>query len=114
VDALVMAGGAATRMGGVEKPLVLLGGHPLIYYVIDVLAASRNVGHIYVAVSGRVPETTEYIKATFPGDSRVSQVMTPGAGYVEDTAYAVKALDLFRPFLVISADVPLVTMAVID
>jgi adenosylcobinamide-phosphate guanylyltransferase len=114
MDALVMAGGAATRMGGVEKPIVLLDGRPLIAYVIDALAASRNIGHIYVAVSGRVPQTIEYMRTTFAGDSRVSQVMTPGAGYVEDTAYAAEALALFRPFLVISSDVPMATGEIID
>jgi len=109
-----MAGGAATRMGGVDKAIVPLDGRPLIAYVIDALASSRNIGHIYVAISGRVPLTTEYVKATFAGDPRVSPVMTPGAGYVEDTAYAAEALGLFRPFLVISSDVPMTTVAVID
>lgn len=114
MDALVMAGGAATRMGGVEKPIVLLDGRPLIAYVIDALVASRKVGHIYVAVSGRVPGTIAYIAATFANDPRVSTVTTPGAGYVEDTAYAVEALGLYRPFLIIASDVPMATAAVID
>ncbi len=109
-----MAGGAATRMGGVEKPIVPLGGRPMIAYVIDALLASRNVGHIFVAVSSRVPVTAEYVRTAFAGDDRVSPVMTPGAGYVEDTAYAAEALGLFRPFLVISSDLPLATVAVID
>ncbi|MGA9139660.1 MAG: NTP transferase domain-containing protein [Methanocella sp.] len=114
MDALVMAGGAATRMGGVEKPIVQLEGRPMIAYVIDALLASRNVGHIFVAVSSRVPVTAEYVRTAFAGDDRVSPVMTPGAGYVEDTAYAAEALGLFRPFLVISSDLPLATAAVID
>ncbi len=109
-----MAGGAATRMGGLEKPVVMLGGRPMIAYVIDALAASRNIGNIYIAVSGRVPQTVEYVRTTYAGDDRVSAVMTPGAGYVEDTAYAVDALGILRPFLVISSDVPLATPAVID
>ncbi|OPY25369.1 MAG: Adenosylcobinamide-phosphate guanylyltransferase [Methanocella sp. PtaU1.Bin125] len=109
-----MAGGAATRMGGVEKPIVPLDGRPLIAYVIDALAASQKIGHIYVAVSGRVPMTVEYIKTAYGSDPGVSAVMTPGAGYVEDTAYAAEALGLSRPFLVISSDVPLATPEVID
>jgi adenosylcobinamide-phosphate guanylyltransferase len=109
-----MAGGAATRMGGVEKPVVLLDGRPMIAYVIDTLAASRNIGRIYVAVSGRVPQTAEYVRTALACAGRVSSVMTPGVGYVEDTAHAAEALGLFRPFLVISSDVPLATTAVID
>ena len=40
--------------------------------------------------------------------------MTPGAGYIDDTAYAVKTLELFRPFLIISSDIPLVKPETID
>jgi GTP:adenosylcobinamide-phosphate guanylyltransferase len=86
----------------------------LITYVIDTLAASHKIGHIYVAVSDRVPQTAAFIKTAFAGDGRVSPVTTPGAGYVEDTAYAAGVLGLSRPFLVISSDVPLATTTVID
>ncbi len=39
---------------------------------------------------------------------------TPGLGYVEDTVLAVELLDLRRPFLITSADVPFITPEVID
>jgi adenosylcobinamide-phosphate guanylyltransferase len=112
MDALVMAGGKGSRMGGVEKPVALLDGKPLVAYVILALLGSHTIGRIFVAVSPRVPLTAEYIK-NIP-ESRVLHVMTPGQGYVEDTAYAVRALGLHEPFLAISADLPLITPDIID
>jgi adenosylcobinamide-phosphate guanylyltransferase len=100
-------------MGGVEKPVTTLQGRPLISYVIDVLLKSRNVDHIFVAVSPRVPGTSAYLKQAY-AIQRLTVVETPGAGYVEDTARAVELLDLRRPFLITSADVPFITPGVID
>jgi adenosylcobinamide-phosphate guanylyltransferase len=108
-----MAGGRATRMGGVEKPIVTLHGRPMISYVIDALLESHNIDHIYVAVSPRVPGTTEYVARTYAG-LRITIVETPGDGYVEDTARAVELLDLRRPFLITSSDVPFIGPEVVD
>jgi adenosylcobinamide-phosphate guanylyltransferase len=108
-----MAGGRATRMGGVEKPIVALHGRPLIAYVIDALLKSRSIDHIYVAVSPRVPGTTEYVKRTYAGQ-RITIVETPGDGYLEDTATAVELLGLRRPFLITSSDVPFIKPDVVD
>jgi adenosylcobinamide-phosphate guanylyltransferase len=108
-----MAGGRATRMGGVEKPIVTLHGRPMISYVIDALLESHKVGHIYVAVSPRVPGTTEYVTRTYAGP-RTTIVETPGGGYVEDTARAVELLDLRRPFMITSSDVPFIGPEVVD
>lgn len=113
MDALVMAGGRATRMGGVEKPVVAINGRPLISYVIDVLLKSRNVSHIFVAVTSRVPDTAEYVKKSYEGP-RITMVETPGAGYLQDTVRAVELLGLNRPFLITSADVPFITPEVVD
>lgn len=37
ITGLILAGGRATRMGGLDKGLVLFNGRPLIEYVLDVL-----------------------------------------------------------------------------
>ena len=43
VTALIMAGGKGTRMGTrTEKPLIELGGDPMIKRVIDALSASKE------------------------------------------------------------------------
>lgn len=108
-----MAGGRATRMGGVDKPVVALNGRPLISYVIDALLKSHKVSHIFVAVSPRATGTAVYVKQTYTGQP-ITVVETPGLGYVEDTALAVELLDLRRPFLITAADLPFITPEVID
>ncbi len=112
MDALVMAGGRGSRMSGVEKPMAMLEGKPLVAYVIRALLGSRKIGRVYVAVSPGVPLTAEYIQDC--PDKRVSQAMTPGSGYIEDMAYVAQALGLHEPFLVVSADLPLITPDIID
>ena len=109
-----MAGGRASRMGGVEKAIVLLRDRPLISYVIDALLGSRNVGRVLIALSPRVPGTAGFIASRYAGEPRVVAISTPGEGYVEDTAYAARAFGLDRPFLIIAADIPLVTPEIID
>jgi len=112
VDAIVMAGGKGERMGGVEKPMVLLDGKPLLFYVVRALSGSGSIGRIFVAVSPRTPQTAGYVRGI--SDSKASVVMTPGSGYVEDTAYAARALGLREPFLAVSADLPLITPDIVD
>ena len=108
-----MAGGRATRMGGVEKPVLALNGKPLISYVIDVLLKSHNVSHIFVAVSPTVPGTSAYVKQAY-ACQRITVVETPGEGYMQDTVLAVELLGLYRPFLITSSDVPFITPEVVD
>jgi adenosylcobinamide-phosphate guanylyltransferase len=112
MDALVMAGGKGTRMGLDEKPMLLLGDKPLLSYVLNALSHSRQVSHIYVAVSSSVPRTAAFVK-DYPGEG-ILPVMTTGSGYIEDTAYAINTLGLDGPVLVVSADLPLLTPDIID
>jgi len=108
-----MAGGGGSRLGDAEKPLAALRGRPLISYVIAALLGSRRVGHIYVALSPKVPGTADYVRASCD-EGKVTIVSTPGGGYVEDMACAARALGLSRPFLVISSDLPLVRPEDVD
>ena len=47
IPAVILVGGAGRRMGGVDKPLIPLGGRPLLRYVIDILAPQTK--HIALA-----------------------------------------------------------------
>ena len=109
-----MAGGKGERMNSGEKPLALLKGKPLIAYVVDTLLRCESIGHIYVAVSPWTPGTGSLLEKEYGSTGKVSVHLTPGAGYVEDTAFAVKAIELFKPFLIISSDVPLVKPETVD
>lgn len=55
VAAVVLAGGAARRMGGGDKPLRLLGGRPLLDHVLDRLAPQLPAGRAAIAVSANSP-----------------------------------------------------------
>jgi len=109
VTALLMAGGRGTRMTlGEEKPLLKVGGKPMIEHVLMALKDAKNVDEVVVVVSRHTSKTTELIKR-FP----VKILETPGEGYVPDMEYAVRKLKL-KTVLTISADLPLVTGEVID
>lgn len=109
VTALVMAGGKGSRMGlSEEKPLLQVGGKPVIAHVLIALKNAKKVGSIVVAVSDYTPKTAN-LMSKFP----VSVVHTPGKEFVFDMGYAVRALKL-QTVLAIGADFPLITAEVID
>jgi adenosylcobinamide-phosphate guanylyltransferase len=109
ITALIMAGGKGTRMAlSGEKPLLLVGGKPVIEHVINALSAAKKVDSIVVAVSDYTPKTAKYLK-TFP----VTVLKTPGKEYVSDMAFAVKTLKL-QTIITIPADMPLLTGKIID
>lgn len=109
ITALIMAGGKGTRMGlHEEKPLLKIGGKPMIEYVLRALENSEKVDAVVVAVSEHTHETAEFVRRLC-----VKVLKTPGIGYVSDMRYAVGKLDLDK-VLTISADLPLITGEIID
>jgi adenosylcobinamide-phosphate guanylyltransferase len=109
VTALVMAGGKGTRMAiSEEKPLLKVGGKPVIEHVLNALKQAKKVDQIVVAVSDYTPKTAEHL-AKFP----VKVLKTPGKEYVSDMGYAIRALKL-QTVLTISSDMPLITGEIID
>jgi adenosylcobinamide-phosphate guanylyltransferase len=109
VTALVMAGGKGTRMAlATEKPLLSVGGQPVIERVIDALKNAQKVDAVVVAVSDYTPKTALHL-SKFP----VKVLKTPGKEYVSDMGYAVRALKL-QTVLTISSDMPLITAEIID
>jgi adenosylcobinamide-phosphate guanylyltransferase len=109
VTALVMAGGKGARMTlPEEKPLLKVGGKPVIEYVLAALENATKVDGIVVAVSDYTPKTAKHV-AKLP----FKVVKTPGKEYVSDMRYAVKTLKL-HSVLAIAADLPLITGEIID
>lgn len=51
ISAIILAGGRARRMGGVEKGLVSLRGRPLIRHVIDVIRP--QAAHLFISANRR-------------------------------------------------------------
>jgi adenosylcobinamide-phosphate guanylyltransferase len=109
VTALIMAGGKGARMAlAEEKPLLVVGGKPVIEHVLAALENATKVDAVVVAVSDYTPKTAEHL-AKFP----VKVVKTPGKEYVSDMGYAVKKLKL-QAVLALAADLPLITGEIID
>ena len=99
---LVMCGGRGSRLepavGETEKPLVEIGGRPMVDRVCGALQESR-VGETYAAVSPQAPETAARL-----ADADVTVIETPGEGYVEDLTAALDVVG--TPAVTVSADLP--------
>jgi len=109
VAALVMAGGKGTRMKTKEeKPLLKVGGKPLIEHVLNALRGVEKVNEIIVAVSHHTPKT-----ATVAKRFSVKVLRTPGKDWCSDVQYAIRKLQL-GAVLTIAADLPLITSKVIE
>lgn len=109
VTALVMAGGKSTRMKSEEeKPILRVGGKPLIEHVLNALREAKKVDEIIVAVSEHTPKTAIIVKRL-----SVKVLKTPERGFCLDAQYAIKKLKL-DTVLTISADLPLITSEIID
>lgn len=91
-----MCGGRGTRLGMGEKPLVEVGGTPMVDRVLD--AVSPVVETVHAAPSTHTPETRAHLAG------RVPIIETPGSGYVEDLSRALNALD--PPVVTLTADLP--------
>jgi adenosylcobinamide-phosphate guanylyltransferase len=101
-----MCGGRGTRLGADEKPLVPVGGVPMVDRVLDALRES-GVDRCHAVTSPSTPRTREHCRAR-----GVDVVETPGDGYVADLAAALD--DAGRPALTVVADLPLLAPAHVD
>jgi adenosylcobinamide-phosphate guanylyltransferase len=110
MEAIVMAGGKGTRLGFpyVEKPLVKFINRPMIAHVIRALRISK-IDRVTVAVSPFTLKTKEWAE-----HSKLSVIVTPGQNYVEDYIWAAKMLNITSPFLIVTADIPLVNKNLIN
>ncbi|HYN49265.1 MAG TPA: 2-C-methyl-D-erythritol 4-phosphate cytidylyltransferase [Candidatus Nanopelagicales bacterium] len=89
VDAVVVAAGASTRMGGVDKLGLLVGGRPVLAWTLAALAAAPTVRRIVVVTAAaRVFEVS-----TAPWlPSRVVAVVEGGARRQDSVASGIAAL----------------------
>lgn len=93
-DAVVLSGGRASRLGGIDKPGIELGGRQLVEYVAEAVAEARRL----VLVGPSRPGLPRAIAAreSPPGAGPVPAVAA-GITHVEAEWVAVLAADL--PFL---------------
>lgn len=97
--AVVLAGGAARRMGGVDKPARPVGGRPMLHRVLAAVADADQ--RIVVGPSGPVP-----------GGVRTTREEPPGGGPVAAIAAGLALLDPGTTTVaLLAADLPLLTAA---
>ena len=100
-----MCGGRGTRLDRGEKPLVEVGGEPMVDRVLAALEESR-VDTVHAVTSPHVPETAAHLAG------RVPRIEAAGEGYVADLAEALGAVD--GPVLTAVADLPLLSAEIVD
>jgi adenosylcobinamide-phosphate guanylyltransferase len=104
--ALIMAGGSGSRLNLGEKPLILIGGKPMISYIIDAFL-SAGIEPV-VAVSPGTPMTMNWCRAHAIAVNR-----TDGSGYVNDMISAVRMMDERLPLFICVSDIPGITPEII-
>jgi len=104
--ALIMAGGAGSRLGRGEKPLIPVCDRPMISFITD---AFRSAGcEPIVAVSPKTPMTANWCRA-----QGIVIIRTGGNGYIDDMVQAVKDLDEDSPVIISVSDIPCITPGII-
>ena len=110
VPVLIMAGGKGTRMGlPTEKPLLLLLGKPLIDWVAEAVASSKNVSEFYVVTSANTLETEKHCQ-----NKGWKILRTDARSYHNDLKQATFTAGLMGSVLTIPADSPAVTGKFLD
>jgi molybdopterin-guanine dinucleotide biosynthesis protein A len=95
--AIVLAGGAGRRLGGVDKPALPVGGRSMLDRVLD-------------AVSGAHPRVVVGRVATVPDDVIVTVEDPPGGGPVAAIAAGLAACDgVADRVAIVAADLPFLT-----
>ncbi len=89
-DAIVVAAGSSSRMGGVDKIMAPIGDRPLLAWTLEALAAAPVVARIVVvssAASADIVRVAPWLSA------RVSQVVVGGVRRQDSVAAGVAALE---------------------
>jgi adenosylcobinamide-phosphate guanylyltransferase len=107
MHALIMAGGAGTRLNLGEKPLISICGKPMIAHVIH--AFTRAGCDVVVAASPKTPMTINWCRA-----QGVLCYKTGGTGYIEDMIGIVTELGEKDPLFVSVSDIPCITPDIIQ
>lgn len=99
-DAVVLAGGAGSRLGGLRKPTVAVGGRRLIDISLDALAGAGMT----VAVGAAVPTARPVVWTCED---------PPGGGPVAALAAALRLIQA-AAVVVLAADLPFITESAVD
>jgi adenosylcobinamide-phosphate guanylyltransferase len=110
MEALIHAGGKGSRMGGheTEKPMLDIGGVPVIKRVVDAISSSTHIGRVLVSVSDNTKETEKFLIS-----EGVETIHTSGEDFVDDLHKAFDVMD-GRYVLTAPCDIPLLKRQAVD
>jgi adenosylcobinamide-phosphate guanylyltransferase len=114
LPAVLLCGGRGTRLGGNrEKPLVEVGGRPMVARVLRALAASQ-VDRVVAVASPDAPATRRALREGLAADIDVQCTVLDGSGdgYVADLDVGLAAVG--GPAVSVAADLPLLSGRDID
>jgi len=108
VDAVVLAGGNLKGISGENVPtkgMIKFGDKPMVEYVIDVLKGCSDIGRVAVIVPSSVSpgDWSQRADKVLMGDNSLTENIYAGMSYLKPEGY----------FLVVSADVPLITSSIV-
>lgn len=109
IIALIMAGGKATRMGSIEKPLVKICEKPMVEIILNTLKNVKSIKDIYITTSKNTINTESYLKKL-----GYKTIITSGQDYVADLKDAIIKLNTEKPILILPSDLPLITPKTIE
>jgi adenosylcobinamide-phosphate guanylyltransferase len=110
MEALVNAGGRGTRMGHsvTEKPMLMIGGIPVIKRVVDAISSSRNIDRVLVSVSENTKETEKYLRS-----EGIETIMTSGNDFMNDLHISFEVMN-GRFVMTAPCDMPLLKRHAVD
>jgi 2-C-methyl-D-erythritol 4-phosphate cytidylyltransferase/2-C-methyl-D-erythritol 2,4-cyclodiphosphate synthase len=119
-DAVVVAAGASTRMGGLDKLAVRLGGRPLLAWTLDALASAPIVERIVVVVAAEQvaavlawPDLPPSVAAVVPGGRRRQESVAAGIAELDRLDSDVDRSDQDRVVLVHDGARPVITAGLV-
>lgn len=105
--AFVMAGGRGTRMGAVEKPLILICGKPIIERIIEAVNGCDKITDFYVVLTASSQFTSRFARK-----KGWKYILTGGRGYLADAWQALEETSQ-ETGLFVSSDLPFLTSHVL-
>lgn len=104
--AIIAAGqGSRLKMEGQDlpKPLVRLGGKPMIGRLIEVLSLA-GARTIYIIVNEEMSEVADYLRSLTPADCELRLTVRTTSGSMESFRELARSMDRRQPFCLLTVD----------